>query len=60
LIQQLNGQRFLSPCAIIQNLNGDKVVAIVGKGMEVWNPQDGSTKIVSTAIPPEVALNAGK
>ena len=49
-----------SACALIQDLNGNMVVAIVGMGMEVWNPQDGSVTIISTAIPPEVIPNSGK
>ena len=35
------------------------VVAILGKGMEIWNPLDGSATVISTAIPPEVAPNSG-
>ena len=44
---------------MIQDQNGDMVVAIVGKGMEIWNPLDGSAKVISTAIPPEVPSNTG-
>ena len=44
----------------MQQLNGDMAVAIVGMGMEVWNSKDGSVKVMSTAIPPEVIPNSGK
>ena len=47
-------------------MKGNTFVAIVGgyfphsKGMEIWNPLDGSVKIMTDMIPPEIGAPAGK
>ena len=63
---QLIRPRFFSSCATIKDLKGNTFVAIVGglfpesKGMEIWNPLDGSVKMMTDMIPPEIGAPAGK
>ena len=49
-------QRIGSVCAAIQDVDGFSKVAIVGgtsKGMEFWNPLDGTVELVISQLPPE-------
>ena len=57
----LSGQRYNSACALVKNLNGDLLVAVAGgsypgsKGLEVYNPKDGSVTLLSEYLPQEEA-----
>ena len=57
----LSGQRYNSACALVKDLNGDLLVAVAGgsspgsKGLEVYNPKDGSVTLVSEYLPQEEA-----
>jgi hypothetical protein len=50
----------------MRDINGHMVAAIAGgyyaesKGMEIWNPLDGSVKIQTSVIPPEATAAVGK
>jgi hypothetical protein len=42
--------RRLSACALVKGQNGEDLVAVAGgssAGMEVWNPLDGSVKLLT-------------
>ena len=61
----MSKKRYFSMCALIKTIDGQSVVAIVGgryaqsKGMEIWNPSDGSIKTVLDAFPLEVLSTTG-
>jgi hypothetical protein len=49
-------------CAILENENAEKVVVITGgfsAGTEIWNPLDGSIKLVSEDFPPVTSIGNG-
>ncbi len=49
-------------CAILENENAEKVVVIAGgfsAGTEIWNPLDGSIKLVSEDFPPVTSIPTG-
>jgi hypothetical protein len=49
-------------CAILENENSEKVVVIAGgfsAGTEIWNPLDGSIKLVSEDFPPVTSISTG-
>ena len=51
-----------SSCALIKDKDGTVKVAIVGgnsKGMEFWNPSDGTVELVANEIPPEDGSSIG-
>ncbi len=62
----MNGKRLRSSCSLMRDNNGQMLAAVVGgyfaesKGMEVWNPNDGSVKIQASVIPPEQSSSTGK
>ena len=42
-------------CALLKGVNGEHLVAVAGgqsDGTEIWNPLDGSVKLVSDDFPP--------
>ena len=46
--------RVYCACSLLNGDNGEKVVAVAGGrqyGMEVWNPLDGSVKMLTTSFP---------
>lgn len=55
----LTGQRSQSACALARNVNGDPLVAVAGgrndgsKGLEVFNPRDGTVTVLSEVLPQE-------
>ena len=54
--------RIGSTCAIIRANDGFPRVAIVGgtsKGMEFWNPIDGTVELISGELPPEEGATEG-
>ena len=49
-------------CAIIEKENSEKVVVVTGgfsSGTEIWNPLDGSIKLVSEDFPPVTSIGNG-
>ena len=51
-----------SACAIIKGRDGFPRVAVVGgqsKGMEFWNPSDGSVETIFNQLPPEEGASTG-
>jgi hypothetical protein len=52
---KLIGSRFLSACALLKKSDGEVLVAVASgnsEGMEVWNPVDGSVKMLTPDFPP--------
>ncbi len=52
---QLIGERTLSACALLKGSDGEVLVAVASgqsAGMEVWNPVDGSVKMLTSDFPP--------
>jgi hypothetical protein len=50
----LNGNRFGAACTLLKGSKGETLVAIAGgksAGLEVWNPADGSVKILNDTFP---------
>ncbi len=50
----LIGDRRFSSCALIKGQNGENLVVVAGgksPGMEVWNPMDGSVKMLTADFP---------
>ena len=59
---QLLSPRVGSGCVLIKDKSGLPKVAIVGginKGMEFWNPADGTVESVNEQIPPEEGATMG-
>jgi hypothetical protein len=49
------GSRFLSACALLKGSEGEVLIAVASgysAGMEVWNPADGSVKMLTPDFPP--------
>jgi len=59
---ELTGSYLYSSCALLNGDDGEKLVALVGgrtsPGMEVWNPNDGSVKYLTTDFPPKDAYDS--
>ena len=61
MLDGLSGQRYNSACALVKDLHGDLLVAVAGgsypgsKGLEVYNPKDGSVTLLSEYLPQEEA-----
>ncbi len=58
--QTLFHNRRYSACALLKGANGEKIVAIAGgisAGMEGWNPDDGTQKVISKDFPPSSGYN---
>jgi len=54
--EKLVNSRFLSSCGLINDKDGNKVVAIVGgkeAGMDIWNPKTSEIQLLWDEIPPE-------
>ena len=52
---KLIGSRFLSACALLKGSDGEVLVAVASgnsEGMEVWNPVDGTVKMLTPDFPP--------
>ena len=50
----LIGDRQFSSCALMKGDNGENLVAVAGglsPGLEVWNPADGSVKLLTADFP---------
>ena len=51
---QLIGERSYSSCALLKGSEGEVLVAVASgnsAGMEVWNPADGSVKMLTSDFP---------
>ena len=51
----LQGERQFGSCALLRGFDGTEVVAIAGgvsSGIEIWNPFDGSSKVLNDTFPP--------
>jgi hypothetical protein len=51
---QLIGERSWSACALLKGTKGEVLVAVASghsAGMEVWNPADGSVKMLTSDFP---------
>jgi hypothetical protein len=61
------GFYFYSACSLMKGSNGEKLVAILEKTMQLWNPDDGSVKTVNSPLtgdnhfgPSMLSVNNGK
>jgi hypothetical protein len=57
---KLSANRELGTCAILKGNNGEKLVAVASgysKGIEVWNPADGSVKTLNSTFPPNGSVS---
>ena len=56
---ELKGKRWKSACALAKGKNGEPLVAVAGglhkdsRGMEIWNPSDGTVELVTEELPQE-------
>jgi len=58
LTEELSDGCYFSSCTLLKGINGENLVAIAGglnlEGLKVWNPDDGSIKVLTTDFPPGV------
>ena len=61
------GYHLYSACAMLNGTNGEKLVAVLGGSMQLWNPDNGSVKPVSSPVtgsnnygPSMISVNHGK
>ena len=56
----LQGSRQFGSCALLRGDDGNEVVAIasgLSSGIEIWNPVDGSIKVLNDTFPPISGTN---
>ena len=60
--EELKRERVYSSCALLEDENGAPLVAVAGgdsKGMEIWNPKDGTVTTQIEVLPPEGGSSVG-